>query len=171
MHFLDFDPERFTHLYLTDSDALHDPNWRTELLKISAKYDAAPVCGYNTQAHARIEGNTIEDSPLVDDVLWRRVAPGISYLLTAAHVAKVVKALPMMPSHWNWDWTVPGILGHQFAISRVGYVDHIGHGGMHHPVPEGLDGGDRVMSPTPWLVTKRAEVVKKLAEFDYPFPV
>lgn len=161
-HFFDFQAENFTHLYLTDADALHDPNWRTALLGLSEKYDDAPVCGYNTAAHERIIGNTIEDSPFVDDVIWRRVAPGISYLLTAAHVAKVVRALPMMPDHWNWDWTVPGLLGNQMLIPRTSYVDHIGLGGMHHPPDEGLDGGDRALNPTPWLVAKRAEVVAKL---------
>lgn len=161
-HFLEFQAEKFTHLYLTDSDALHDPNWRDALLRISSKYDDAPVCGYNTEAHVRLTGNTIEDSPFVHDVVWRRVAPGISYLLTAAHVAKVVRALPIMPAHWNWDWTVPGLLGNEIAISRTSYVDHIGLGGMHHPPTEGLDGGDRALNPTPWLVRKRAEVVAHL---------
>lgn len=162
-HFMVFDamaPD-FTHLYLTDSDALHDQNWRSELLRLQEKYGGAPICGYNTEAHARIAGNTIEDDP-ASEVIWRRAAPGISYLLTAEHVAKVVAALPSLPAHWNWDWTVPAILGNRFAVTRVGLVDHIGFGGYHHPADEGYDGGDRVKSPTDWLIAKRAEVVKAL---------
>jgi hypothetical protein len=162
-HFLSFNRnwEEFTHLYLTDADALHDPHWRTQALYLSDELEGAPVCLYNTQAHARLAGNTIEDMPNFPYLL-RRVAPGISYFLTAAHVKKVVAALPALPPHWNWDWSVPSILGGRFVISRTSFVDHIGLGGYHHPPHEGLDGGDRATDPTPWLVDKRAEVVKEL---------
>lgn len=164
-HFLHFaermDRMDWTHLYLTDADALHDPNWRTELLRIQQAHGNAPVCGYNTEAHARLPGNTI-DHALGGEVIWRRVAPGISYLLTREHVDVVVKALPHLPEHWHWDWTVPSLLGHRMAITRTSYVDHIGLGGRHHPEGAGLDGGDRALNPTPWLVKKRAEVVAKL---------
>lgn len=163
VHFMDFARcAAYTHLYLTDADALHDPGWRSELLRIQEKYGGAPVCGYNTQAHARLVGNTIEESP---EVIWRRVAPGISYLLTREHVEKVVRWLEANPTaeHWNWDWTVPALLGHRFAVARTSCVDHIGYGGYHHPPEEGWDGGDRALNPTPWLVEKRSQVVGLLA--------
>lgn len=150
----------FTHLYLTDSDAIHDPNWRHELLRLQKLHDA-PICGYNTEAHARLPGNTIMDDPQ-QEVLWRKVAPGISYLLTREHVRKVVDAIAHIPDPLHWDWTVPSILGNRFAITRRSVVDHIGHGGMHHPEAEGYEGGDRCTSPTDWLVAKRAEIVEKL---------
>ena len=166
-HFLDFwhKVERgygFTHLYLTDSDALHDPNWRRELLRLQNKYDGDPICGYNTDAHVRLAGNTEEDDPR-EEVIVRRVAPGISYLLTVEHVKKVIRALPMLPEHWNWDWTVPAILGNRMLITRKSVVDHIGLGGYHHPANEGLDGGDRALNPTEWLVNKRKKVVAVLS--------
>lgn len=152
----------FTHLYLTDSDALHDPNWRSRALELQKDTGGLPVCLYNTQAHSRLIGNTIgQDLSL--GVIYRRVAPGISYLLTADHVATVVNALPHLPAHWNWDWTVPGLLGSKMAVSMVSYVDHIGKGGLHHPVYATLDEGDRATDPTAWLKAKRAEVVKKLS--------
>ncbi len=158
IHFGDFDPQQFSHLYLADSDALHDPSWREKLLALQEKYGGAPVCGYNTAAHERLVGNTISET---EDAIWRQVAPGISYLLTAEHVAKIRPILTTLPPHWNWDWTVPALLGIQFVISKTSYVDHIGHGGLHDP-GEGYDGGDRATNPTPWLVAKRAEVVAKL---------
>lgn len=165
IHFMDFWNQRkrhgCTHLYLTDSDAIHDPNWRAEALRLQEKYGGAPICLYNTQAHVRIAGNTIADDP-AEEVIWRRSAPGISYLLTLEHVEQVVKRLPGLPPHWNWDWTVPAILGHRMAVSRVNYCDHIGWGGYHHPVKEGFDGGDRCLNPTPWLIAKRIEIVEKL---------
>ena len=166
MHFTVFDglPD-FTHLYLTDSDALHDPNWRDALLSIQSKYGGAPVCGYNTEAHARLQGSTISET---EDVIWRRTAPGISFLLTRGHVEKVVAWLRANPKvdHWNWDWTVPHILDDRFATTKTSYVDHIGFGGYHHPKGEGYDGGDRATSPTEWLKKKRAEIVSQLQHED-----
>lgn len=163
LHFVDFDNSpQFSHLYLTDSDAIHDPFWRTYALRLQHQCAGAPICLYNTQAHVRLNGNTIEDNP-ASEVIWRRVAPGISYLLTREHCEKVLAALPHLPEHWNWDWTVPALLGNHFAVSRVSYVDHIGYGGMHHPENEGLDGGDRALFPTDFLVQKRKEVVAALS--------
>lgn len=162
-HFMSFwrQREEFTHLYLTDSDALHDPIWRWEALRLQEKYNGNPLCLYNTDAHVRLVGNTIQDDP-EQEVIWRRVAPGISYLLTLEHVSKVVRALPHLPEHWHWDWTVPALLGNQFAVSRVSFVDHIGHSGMHHPEGEGYDGGDVALNPTAWLMSKRADVISRL---------
>ena len=163
--FADFAPAAgYTHLYLSDHDAIHDPNWRQYALDLQAFCDGAPVCLYNTPAHARLVGNTISDDPK-NPVIWRRVAPGVSYLLTARHVEAVVKALPHLPRPcWDWDWAVPGILGHRFAIARQSHVDHNGWGGRHHPEADGLDGGDRCLNPTPWLVEKRKAIVAALSK-------
>lgn len=150
----------FTHLYLTDADALHDPEWRKKLLDLQASLDGMPVCGYNTLAHENLVGNTLE---MHFDRIIRIFAPGVSYLLTRTHCEKISSYLKTdSRAHWDWDWTVPAILGHRFAISRPSYVDHIGFGGMHHPEKEGYDAGDRAVDPTPWLVKKRAEIVKAL---------
>lgn len=161
-HLMDFDQSAdgfgYTHLYLTDPDAPHDPEWRSELLRLQDKYGGAPICGYNTKAHADLVGNTIEDDPAAE-VIWRRYAPGISYLLTRAHVAKLMPHIERMT---NFDWQIPDILGNRFAIARRSLCDHIGEGGIHHPRDAGFDGGDRALNPTPWLVAKRAEIVEKL---------
>lgn len=161
-HFNFFMRSEFTHLYLTDCDAIHDPEWRAAGLSIQTILKEPPVCLYNTLAHVRLGGNTIAD---VEGyfVIWRRVAPGISYLLTRAHVHRIVAALPHFPAAYHWDWTVPAILGHNFAVSRTCHVDHIGWGGERHPPGAGLDEGDRALSPTSWLVQKRAEIVAKLS--------
>jgi hypothetical protein len=156
-HFLVF--QSFTHLYLTDHDCLHDPTWRENALRLQSKYDHKPICLYNTQAHVRLPGNTIEDNP-ESEVIWRKVAPGVSYLLTREHVDRLA---PHISSLQHFDWQIPQLIG-PFAVSRVGYIDHIGWSGERHPVSEGPDGGDRVINPTPWLVAKRAEVVAKLKE-------
>lgn len=160
-HLRDFwQDKRFTHFYATDSDALHDPNWRQVALDTQEACGGAMTCLYNTDAHVRIEGNTINDSPH-NEVIWRRVAPGISYLLTREHVAAIMPHIDSLAHH---DWQIPGILGNRCAITRTSYVDHIGLGGLHHPATAGLDEGDRCLNPTPWLQQKRREVVEALSK-------
>lgn len=150
----------YTHLYLTDSDAIHDPNWRSHALALQVRAHGAPVCLYNTAAHMepKLIGNTIA-TDTENGIIWRRVAPGISYLLTLRHVERVMRALHALD---NWDWMVPGLLGHRMAVSTHSYVDHVGWGGMHHPGVEGVEGGDRALFPTDFLIHKRHEIVEAL---------
>jgi hypothetical protein len=165
-HFLEFWGNReihgCTHLYLTDSDCIHDIGWRSALLALQEKYDGAPLCGYRTKTHADYENNIYADIP-EEDVIWQRFAPGTSYLLTMAHVEKIVKH---MPEKWSWDWSVPGFLGYRMAVSRVSYVDHIDIGGLHSP-GSGL-GPERGTNPTPWLAEKRAQILASLNLQDAP---
>lgn len=151
--------KRFTHLYFSDADALVDPTFRENLLRVQEEYGGALVCGYNTDAHVRIEGNTFNDSPH-NEVVWRRVAPGISYLLSRVHVAAIMKFIDRIT---NFDWQIPGILGNRCAITRISYVDHIGAHGLHWKPEHGLEGGDRALNPTDFLVKKRTEVVAALS--------
>lgn len=152
---LERDPS-FTRVYMTDADCLHDPSALPELIRIQDKYDGALVCGYDTEAHSCLEGNTWRDIPS-EEVIWRKYAPGVSYLMTTDHVATVCGHLQLL--NGGWDWQVPSLLGHRCAITRVGYVDHLGVGGDRHPVDAGPDGGDRVKRPTAFLKRKRAEIV------------
>lgn len=148
--------EGFTHLYLTDGDALHSPGWRYAALALQHKYGGAPVCLYDTLAHAHLYGNTLSED---DEVVWRRFAPGISYFLTVEHVAQIMPHLDQMT---NFDWQIPEWLGFRFAVSRRSYVDHIAAGGLHWQAKDGLDGGDRCQNPTEWLQDKRKEVIAAL---------
>lgn len=155
--FLSASFEAFTHLYLTDHDILHDPGWRHHALRLQEKYDA-PLCLYNTAAHADMPGNTKRDDP-AEEVVWRHFAPGCSYLLARKHVEKIRYHIDSLR---HFDWQIPALLGYGFATSRTSYCDHMGWGGERHPEGAGLDGGDRALHPTPWLVAKRAEVVAEL---------
>ncbi len=153
-HFLKSDCDR---LYFSDHDMLMDPAWRSHGLKLQDDHNGAPVCLYDTAAHADMIGNTFAT---FTDVIWRRVAPGCSYLLTRRHVEKVASFIDNLE---HFDWGLPALLGFRFAISRTSYCDHIGHGGERHPAGAGLDEGDRALNSTPWLVQKRREVVEALS--------
>lgn len=154
-HLRDFLAGTYTHLYFSDHDVLMDPTWRFNALRLQAKYNNAPLCLYNTHAHIGLQGNTVKDDG-DEEVIWRRVAPGVSYLLTREHVERIP-----IDKLEHFDWEIPAVIG-PFAVSRVGYIDHIGFGGQRHPPAEGINGGDRVINPTPWLVAKRAQVVSAL---------
>lgn len=156
MHMRHFLEGAWTHLYFSDHDCVMDPLWRSEALALQAKY-GAPLCLYNTLAHSQMPGNTLSTE---DDVIWRRVAPGVSYLLTRAHVERV---RPFIDDMEHFDWQIPALLGHRFAVSRTSYVDHIGWGGIRHPAGAGPDEGDRATNPTHYLQQKRAEIVEALS--------
>ncbi len=160
MHFENFmkADKDFTHLYLTDLDAIHDPCWREKALNLQNRANGAPVCLYNTMAHENLVGNTIETG---EYIVWRKFAPGISYLLTRGHVEKIVNAIKDLPDPLHWDWTVPAIMGYRMAISRVSFVDHIGLGGLHHGAAD-INSGDRALNPTWWLTKKRERIIQVL---------
>lgn len=149
----------FTHLVFSDCDMLMDGNWRSEALRLLEKYDSPPLCMYDTEAHVRLAGNLLEDKP-ESEVIWRKYAPGVSYILTVEHVRSI---MPYLPAMNHFDWQIPNILGNRFAISRASYCEHLGFGGLHHRDEYGVDGGDRARNPTSFLIEKRAEVVKKLS--------
>ena len=115
-HFIDFwnrrEREGLTHLYLTDADAPHDVLWRENLLRLQHLFGGAPICGYRTETHAKYIGNVYRDDP-GEGVLFQRFAPGVSYLLTVEHVGRVMERIHMLK---DWDWMVPALLGHKFAV-------------------------------------------------------
>ncbi len=158
MHLAAFWHSEFEYLYFTDHDAIHDPDAMDFGIHLSLKYGGPLVCLYNTMAHVRLAGNTTGDCD-GSQVIWRRYAPGISYLLTREHVKELI---PKLSSITNFDWNIPDILGNHCAVSRVSYCDHIGFGGDRHPKDEGVDGGDVALNPTDWLVIKRAQIITKL---------
>lgn len=157
-HILDFWGNReihgCTHLALIDSDIIADPSWRSVALALQAEHGGAPVCLYRTATHEGYANNVFKDDP-TENVLWQRFAPGTFYLLTLAHCEKLAKA---MPDKIAWDWWVPGALGYRMAVSRTSYCDHIGAGGQHDPA-DGSIGPECALSPTPWLVEKRKEII------------
>lgn len=159
-HLKDFWASDFTHLYFTDCDAIHDPFSIEAGLDLQSQNAGMPVCLYNTKAHADMLGNTIKDDP-EQNVIFRRLAPGISYLLSRDHVKKIMTRIKDLQ---NFDWQIPEWLGDRFVISRTSYVDHIGFGGIHHDGSYGFDGGDRALNPSEWLVRKRKEIVEKLSK-------
>lgn len=158
-HFKDFWAGDAEWMYLTDPDAIHAPNALEELLRIAAKHQASHICGYDTMAHVRLAGNTIIDRP-EDEVIWRKVAPGISYLLSRHAVSKV---MPFVNDLTAFDWQLPAIFGNYFPVTRRSVLDHLGWQGLRHPANAGPNEGDVARNPVEWLISKRAEIVAALS--------
>ncbi len=147
----------FTHLYLTDSDSPHDPNWRTAALALHKGFER-PICLYRTQTHADYEKNIYYDDPH-EGVLWQRFFPGVSILMSLKEVEAIADRIP---ERWSWDWHLAGLLGYKMPVSRISWCDHIGHLGMHDQHERGVVSKERAVNPSAWLVSKRREILSNL---------
>lgn len=156
MHLRDFWERRddFTHLVFADSDSLWDISWREKMLELQEECGGRLTCGYNSPTHAGYAGNTYRET---EDFVFRRFAPGVSYLLTHAHVEKI---MPYVEHLTSFDWQIPGILGYKCAITKPSYTDHLGVGGEHDGVAS--VSAERAIAPTAWLKQKRQEILSNL---------
>ena len=143
------------YLYLTDSDALHDPDWLERAGDLMTRA-AVPVTLYNSDRHVSRWGVPVEEYEM------RPTAPGISQFLSRAMVERAVHWLDAneVKTWEDWDYGLISIVGGKAATSLTSYVEHLGVGGMHSE--EGEWDNDRAINPTPWLVQKRQEYLSRL---------
>lgn len=121
-------------IYLTDSDASHDPDWYEELKE---RYEAGyPVAsGFLSAHHVLVDGS-------------QRNAPGISMYFRTKEIRRLMLnistgRIPTTP----WDFTWSNILGNRIGMTSESVVDHFGAGGLHNP---GWD-LDIAIKPTDYL--------------------
>ncbi len=142
----------FDFLYLTDSDAAHDPTWFKTCKNLYAKYNK-PVCLFNSINHA---SNTIEEK---DDVYIRSSYPGISIFIPRAQVRIICDVADKFGDDYfarkGWDWTVSSILG-KFITPKISYVEHLGAGGIHNKTFN----EDIAINPTEFLKNFRSAVLQ-----------
>lgn len=115
-------------IYMTDSDALHDPNFINRLLEL---YDRTklPVCLYNTKWHQT--STIVEDKN--HDFYYRRTMPGISQMYNREMVKKIVTRLNRTGDPvYAWDYRVVEYLKTQVVTSKTSYVQHFGGPGSIH---------------------------------------
>lgn len=134
-------------VYLTDSDALHDPGWYPAAKRLY-QY-GSPVSLYNTRWH---ENGKISCG---NGYSMRAHAPGISMYLRRRDLGKIIgQGLD------NWDWRLCDLLGNRCPTSEVSYVDHLGAGGIHSGAYEWQR--DVAESPTPYLRELRKQILGEL---------
>ncbi len=137
-------------VYLTDSDALHDPEWFAAAV---GGLLLAPVsCLYNSRFHTNA---TIEE---LAGYALRTSAPGISMMFRRDALALAMPRLSFCPR--SWDYWLPGEMGDRIATTLQSFVEHIGAGGIHSE--SGDFEHDRAINPTPYLEEKRRQVITQL---------
>lgn len=137
--------EGFKYIYHIDNDALHDPNWITQLAYMRTIHNGI-LCLYNTHHHFAY---TIKETP---DMAIRRATPGISFFYELSQV----KNLPDR-FYNSWDFVFGDVLGPS-CVSKTSYVEHFGAGGIHN---HDFD-RDRAHNPTPYLIQERVKIIKEL---------
>ena len=154
----------FDLLYLTDSDALHDPCFMevfASLLSIMEKSgQVLPLCLYNSSFHNNNDNNAGRTKRL----LLRKTAPGISQLYTRSMVEKIVFELDKFGTDpdYNWDYHAPNALGLPILTTDDSYIEHFGAvaGSMH--TTAGDWDRDRALNPTPYLRSRRQDIINFL---------
>jgi len=149
--------DEFDFLYFTDNDALHDPSFVERLAKL---YESSPlpISLYNSPIH--------NDANLTlgrkAEGYLRRIAPGISMLLTRPMVKKICRGLAdllQLPAT-TWDTLSCQLLGLPWLISQPSFVEHLGAGGLHN-----LDFEcDRAIEPTALLQDLRRSALMRLPQ-------
>jgi len=147
----------FDLIYLTDSDAFHDPNYIDRLLYLY-EHTKAPVSLYNTKWHFNA---TRKELPELD-AIYRSTLPGISQLYNRKMVEKIVKALDRAGDPvYAWDYRVIEYLNTICVTSKTSYIQHFGGpGSIHHPTLT----TDTAHNPTNYIKAMWQPIVEKITK-------
>lgn len=151
--------EKFDFLYMTDNDAFHDINWRSQLLKTYEETNKNAVTGYissymyNNYDYYKNQLRTHTTSKVI-----RSTGGGISVLLSKDQVFKIYDKMGHNDIHDMWDCITWGWLNNTYAITDRSYLDHFGKGGLHH---QSWD-IERAIRPTEYLENIREIVINYL---------
>lgn len=163
--FREFLKHDFDAIYMTDNDALHDPEYIKHLKYLSNKYSLKngqrlPISLYNTKWHSSTKNLLKETS----DVCMRYTAAGISQLFTREMVEKIVSNLDKEKTDpdYGWDYKVSEYLKLPFICSKTSYVEHFGADSDAMHGESGNYERDRAISPTDYLKNIRLEVIDYL---------
>ena len=155
----------YTHLYMCDNDAFHDPNFISELKFLSqfnlpvTLYRSSFIHSFGTGVH-----KYLEIFPTYS--LKKGLFGGISVLLNREHVENIVKNLPP-EDKWvefcrvnAWDSQIQRMISPDmnYIISNESFVQHFGSGGQNHKNND----DDLALNPTEYLKSINKEILDKL---------
>ena len=142
-------------IYLSDSDAVLDPNWLDVCRKLES--ESTPIVSlFNSSLHKQFTIGVGYTAGVAYAV--RKYAPGISYYMRRETVEEVITKIDLISS--NWDFALPTLLGNRCAIPLDSYCDHYGAGGIHTPVGDWTR--DMAVSPTHYLADLRYTLLPTL---------
>tara|TARA_B100000131_G_scaffold315009_1_gene352743 strand:- start:1481 stop:2167 length:687 start_codon:yes stop_codon:yes gene_type:complete len=149
--FKDFLNTKFKYLYITDSDALHDPSF-IDVLRNCPK--DKPVTLYAPHNYSIPKKRITEDGK----AHRMQYAGGISHLYTREMVEEICLYLEDN-SFRDWDWHTIDILGSSMYATYTCYTDHLGKDGVHS---WGSWNTDYAKNPTSYLQRLRADSIMYL---------
>jgi hypothetical protein len=157
----------YTHLYMCDNDAYHDPNFIQEL-KFLSQYNL-PVTLYRSSfIHSFGSGvhQYVNKFPYFS--LKKGLFGGISVLLNREHISKILTNLPS-EEEWlkactkeAWDSKIQRMISPEmyYIIPNESYVEHFGWKGQNHTEKN----SDIALNPTVYIKENSPEIWKKLDE-------
>lgn len=156
--YLDFLEEDFDYLYMTDNDAIHDPQYLNNLLNLH-KITKLPVCGYkskfmqNYSKKYKMQIQRKEPHHVILDTNG-----GISIFVSKAQVKKIMTNYDTNTK--QWDCLTWHKLHNKYALSKFSHLDHYGKGGLHN-----RDWNfDYAINPTPYLKALREPIIEYLED-------
>lgn len=164
-NFLDTD---YTHLYMTDNDMYHDPNFITFLKKYNG--NNIPITLYRSSFIHSFGNGVSRYMKIYGDVsLKAGLYGGASVFLNRNHIEKIVKNLPENEDLWSiqcekeaWDSKIQKIIDPKrlYLIPNESLCEHFGWNGANHK--KKLD--DYALNPTEFLKNETPLIWKKLEE-------
>lgn len=156
----------YTHLYMCDNDAYHDPSYIDMLIKLHIQSKGLPVTLYRSSFITSFGFNVsrfVENIPHGE--IKSGLCGGISVFLSREHVVKIVESLSKTEEEWElicekeaWDSKWQRVLGGKYAIPFMSYVEHYGAGGKNHKDFY----SDYALNPTPYLKNTYDSIKNKL---------
>ena len=148
-------------MYLTDNDAYHDPEWISVMMELyQVGNGVCPVTLYNANGH---RASTEKD---YGNYYIRETTPGVSILLDKDMVAQIVEDSRrrggLFAARGGFDWRI-GELFRNIITSKISYLEHFGHGGLHASA-DVYDPGDMAENPTQFLVDERIRLCQYFSE-------
>ena len=156
--------DEFDAIYLTDSDAFHDPGYidvlKTLYSQVSDKKGKKlPISLYNSVFHTL---STLENN---GGIMLRKTAPGISQMYDKEMCKIIVKELNSLDSDpeggvydW-WDYRCIEYLKRPIITTKNSYIEHYGavEGSLH--TNRGDWDKDRAVNPTEGLKKDRDKII------------
>jgi tetratricopeptide (TPR) repeat protein len=150
----------FDLIYMTDNDAIHDPQFITALEVLYEMGNRElPVSLFNSIFHL---------NPKVilyykDEIMLKKTAPGISMLFDKKMVEKIITTSYKDDNslhHLPWDNKAVAFLGLPWLTPQTSYLEHYGAYGINNDNYE----RDRAIFVTQYLREKRDSILKYLIQ-------
>jgi len=165
--FKNFLNSNYDFLYMTDNDAIHDPDFMNQLFKMYYQSNCLPVTLYRSSFIKKCKVyNIVKLIP--NGEIRKGLFGGISTFLSRSHIENIVKNLPSTENEWDyntqyeaWDSKIQRWASNSFfAIPQNSYVEHFGIDGQNHKLFE----SDQGLDLSPYLYNIKNIIINELTK-------